>query len=97
MSITSPAAPPGRKQPAGPPAAPFGSAFAVDVAEPSGRGDDAFLMWRGYFDEIMRATWRVYGWEPDPEEPGQPNLDQVPLLRTWNENRIESRTWRTSA
>jgi hypothetical protein len=49
------------------------------------RGEDVFLMWDGYFDDLMRAMWTLYGYEPDPDDPDHPNLGQVPLLREWNE------------
>jgi hypothetical protein len=49
------------------------------------RDGDAFLMWEGYFSDLMHAMWTVYGWEPNPDDPDHPNLGQVPLLREWNE------------
>ena len=49
------------------------------------RGEDALLMWEGYFSDLMHAMWTLYGWEPDLDEPSAPNLGQVPLLREWNE------------
>jgi hypothetical protein len=52
-------------------------------------GNDAFLMWDGYLSDLMYAMWRVYGWEPDPDDPAHPHLDQVPLLREWNENGLK--------
>jgi hypothetical protein len=52
------------------------------------RGDEAFLMWRGYFDDLMRAMWTVYAYDPDPEGPDGPNISQVPLLREWNEESV---------
>jgi hypothetical protein len=45
------------------------------------RGEDAFLMWSGYFDELMRSMWAIYGWEEE--------LGKVPLLRDWNEGRLD--------
>ena len=41
------------------------------------RGDEAFLIWEGYFSDLM-AMWSVY-WV---------NLTQVPLLGDWNDQRI---------
>src|SRR5688572_17490201 len=49
------------------------------------RSDDALLMWDGYFSELMHGMWTVYGWELDPAESDHPNLEQLPLLREWNE------------
>lgn len=49
------------------------------------RGDDVFLMSEGCLSEIMGALWSVCGWEPDPDEPNQPNLSHVPLLVEWND------------
>ena len=49
------------------------------------RGDDALLLWDGYFSDLMSGMWSVYGYEFDPDEPSHPHLDQVPLLREWNE------------
>lgn len=48
-------------------------------------GDDALLMWSGYFEDLMHGMWTVYGWEFDADKPDHPHLDQVPLLRSWNE------------
>lgn len=49
------------------------------------RGDDALIMWDGYFEDLMSGMWTVYGYEFDSDEPDHPNLEQVPLLRAWNE------------
>ena len=49
------------------------------------RGDDALIMWDGYFSDLMRGMWSVYGWELDPDEQGHPHMGQVPLLREWSE------------
>lgn len=48
------------------------------------RGDNALLMWEGFFSDLMRGMWAVYGLEFDPDEPDHPHIDQVPLLREWN-------------
>ncbi len=45
------------------------------------RGDDAFLMWSGYFDNLMDVMFEVYRYEPDPNNPQHRNIDLVPLLR----------------
>jgi hypothetical protein len=52
--------------------------------------ENGFLMWKCYFDDLMRAMWRVYGWEFHPDEPDHPHLLQVPLLRDWNEGGISA-------
>jgi hypothetical protein len=52
------------------------------------RGGDALLMWDGYFSDLMRSMWRVYGWEADPDDAGHAHVDQVPLLQEWNEGLI---------
>jgi len=49
------------------------------------RGDDAFLMWSGYLNNLMEGMWEIYGCEFDPDDPEHPHLGQVPLLQTWNE------------
>jgi hypothetical protein len=49
------------------------------------RGDDILVMWDGYFRDLMSGMWTVYGWDFDPDQPDHPHLDQVPLLREWNE------------
>lgn len=49
------------------------------------RGDDALLIWDGYFSDLMSGMWKVYGYVFDPDEPDHPHLDQVPLLVEWNE------------
>lgn len=54
------------------------------------RGNDALLMWEGYFNDLMHAMWKVYGWEYNPDDPRHPHLDQVPLLREWNAGWIGS-------
>ncbi len=52
------------------------------------RGGDAFLVWDGYFNDLMHAMWAVYGWEPGADDPAHPHLGLVPLLRRWNEGEI---------
>ncbi|MBA4189501.1 MAG: hypothetical protein C0467_16050 [Planctomycetaceae bacterium] len=54
------------------------------------RGEDAFLMWGGYFYDLMQAMWTVYGRELDAERPDAPNLTQVPILAEWNTGNIGS-------
>ena len=56
------------------------------------RGDDAFLMWGGYFYDLMQAMWTVYGYVLDPERPYGPNFREVPLLQAWNEGGVGADT-----